>query len=126
MYYNTVEAIFWESKKEPSRPLKFKVGHGSFLENGFKVTLRSKTNVLSIWKKKFSVFSNFWVTKLKPLFGKVRENIKSCLNQNLVIGSFLENGIEATLSSKLNVPSIWKGHFSVFWKFLHDEVETVF
>ena len=44
----------------------------------------------------------------------------------MVIGSFLENGIEATLSSKLNVPSISKGHFSVFWKFLHDEVETVF
>ena len=99
---------------------------GSFLENGIGATLSSKTNILGIWKGHFSVFANFWVTKLKPFSGKVRQSMQNYLNQNLVIGSFLENGFEATLSSKTNVLSVWKGHFSVFYKFLSDEIETVF
>ena len=63
---------------------------GTFLENGFEASLSSKTNVLSVWKWYFSVFSNFWVTNLKPFSGKVRQNIKNCLNQNLIIGDFLD------------------------------------
>ena len=74
----------------------------------------------------FQYFANFWLTKLKPFFGRVMQNIKNCLIQNLVIGNFLENGFDSTLSSKTNVLSVWKGHFSVFCKFLSDEVETVF
>ena len=80
----------------------------SFLENGFEATLGSKTNVLSIWKGEFLVFYNFWVTKLKPCFGKVRQIIKNSLNQNLVIGNFLKNDFEASLSSKTNSVGIWK------------------
>ena len=71
-------------------------------------------------------FPNFWVTKLKPFSGKVRQSIQNYLNQNLVIGSFLENGFEATLSSKTNVVSVWKVHFAVFCKFLSDEFGTIF
>ena len=41
-------------------------------------------------------------------------------------GTFLENGFEVTLSSKTNVVRVWKRHFSVFCKFLSDEVETIF
>ena len=74
----------------------------------------------------FQFFANFWVTKLKPFSGKVRQSIQNYWNQNLIIGSFLENGFEATLSSKTNVLSVWKVHFSVFSKFLSDEVETIF
>ena len=43
-----------------------------------------------------------------------------------MIGSLLENGFEATLSSATNVLRVWKKHFSIFCKFLSDEVETVF
>ena len=71
-------------------------------------------------------FANFWVTKLKPFSGKVRQSVPNYLNQNFVIRSFLENGFEATLSSKRNVLSVWKGHFSVFWKVLINEVEIIF
>ena len=71
----------------------------------------------------FQFFANFWVTKLKPFSGKVRQ---SYLNQNLVKGSFLENGSEAIMSWKTNVLSVWKVHFSVFCEFLSDEVETIF
>ena len=99
---------------------------GSFLENGIGATLSSKTNVLGIWKGHFSVFANFWVTKLKPFSGKVRQSMQNYLNQNLVIGSFLENGFEASFSAKKNVVSVWKEHFSNFGKSLSDKFETIF
>ena len=76
-------------------------------------------------KSIFHLFSNFWVMKLKPFSGKIKQNVQNYLNQNLVIGSFLENGFEAILSSRTNVLSVWKEHFSVFCKFLSDEVETL-
>ena len=74
----------------------------------------------------FQVFANFGVTKLKPFFGKVRQRVQSYLNQNVIIGIFLENGFQGTLSWKTNVLKVWKGHFSFFCKFLRDEAETVF
>ena len=64
--------------------------------------------------------------KLKAFAGKVGQSFQNYLNQNLVIGSLLENGFEATLSSKTNVLSVWKKHFLVFCKFLSDEGETIF
>ena len=73
----------------------------------------------------FQFFGNFWVTKLKPFSGKVKESVQNYLNRNFVIGNYLGNGFEATLSSKTNVLNVWKGHFSVFWKFLSDEVKTI-
>ena len=81
-----------------------------------------------IWafeKSIFQIFVNFWVPKLKAFSGKVRQSVRNYLNQNLVKESFLENGFAATLSSKTNVLSVWIAHFSVFCKFLSEEVETV-
>ena len=74
----------------------------------------------------FQFFASFWVTKLKPFSGKWKQSLQIYLNQNLGIRTFLENGFEAALSSKTNVVSVWKEHFSVFWKFLRDKIETVF
>ena len=74
----------------------------------------------------FQFFGNIWVTKLKPFPGKLRQGVQSCLNQNLVVRSFSGTGFEPTLSSKTNVLRVWKEHFSVFCKFLCDEVETFF
>ena len=71
-------------------------------------------------------FPSFWVTKFKLFSGKVRQGVKSYWNQNLVIRTFLENSFRTTLSSKTNLLSVWKKHFSVFCKFLSDEVETIF
>ena len=71
-------------------------------------------------------FPSFWVTKFKLFSGKVRQGVKSYWNQNLVIRTFLENGFGTTLSSKTNLLSVWKKHFSVFCKFLSNEVETIF
>ena len=68
----------------------------------------------------FQVFANFWMMKLKPFSGIARQSFQNYLNQNLVIEIFLENGFAATLSTKTNVPGLWKGHFSGFCKFLSD------
>ena len=84
---------------------------GSFLENGFEATLRPKTHVLSAWKRHFSLFCKFLSEKVETIFWEVRQDLQNNLNQNLAIGSFLENGFEATLSSKTNVVSVWKGQF---------------
>ena len=77
-------------------------------------------------KSIYQIFVNFWVTKLKPFSGKVRQSVQNYLNQNLVIESFSENRFEAILNWKTNAVSVWKEHFSVFCKFLSDEVETIF
>ena len=74
----------------------------------------------------FQFFASFWVTKLKSFSEKVTQSLQNCLNQNFVVGSFLENSIEATLTSNANVLCVWKEHFSVFCEVLSDEVETVF
>ena len=77
-------------------------------------------------KSFFQFFANVWLTKLKPFSRKVRQSVQNYLNQNSVVGSLLENGFEATLSSKANVLSLWKNHISAFCKFLSDKVETAF
>ena len=87
---------------------------GSFLENGFEAALSSETNVLSVWKRHFSVFVNSWVMKLKPFSGKARQSLQDQLNSKLVIVSFIGNGFEVTMSWKTNVLRVWNGHFSVF------------
>ena len=74
----------------------------------------------------FQFFPKFWVRKLKPFSGKLRQSVQSYLNQNLGIVSCLENGFGATLNSNTNIVSVWNGRFSVVWKFLSDEDETIF
>ena len=74
----------------------------------------------------FQFFANFGVTKLKQFSRKVRQSVQTYLNENLVIWSFLENGFGVILSSKTNALSVGKEHFSVFCKYLSDEVETIF
>ena len=93
----------------------------------------------------FNFFAHFSVNNLKMFLGKAMQSIQNCKKSKLDLESILENGFEATLrakadvqnlwvmklklltvSSKANVLHVWKGNFSVFWKFLIDEVETVF
>ena len=81
--------------------------------------------VLKLLRSQKQVFHKFLIDEVETIFCKVRQGAENCLNQNLVTGSFLENGIEATLRSRTNVLSIQKGLFSVFCKFSSDKVETV-
>ena len=118
-----VETIFWENEAKHSKYLNQNLVIRSFLENGFEATLSSITNVLSVWKGYFSVFCNF----LSNEVGKVRQIIKNYVNQNLVIGSFLENGLEfETWTQKQIFWAFETRHFSVFCNFSSDAVETIF
>ena len=98
----------------------------SFSENGFEATLSSKTNVLRVRKGHFSVFSKFLSDEVQTYSANERHNVQNYSNQNKVIESLLQTTFEATLSSKANVLSVWKRQFSDFYKFLSDEIETVF
>ena len=122
-----VENFFWESEAERSKLFKSKFRHMKLLRKWFWSYLECKSECSERLKKAlFSFLQVFWVIKLKALSGKVRQNIKSYLNQNLIIGNFLEKCFEANLSSRTNVLSVWKRHFSVFIKFLSDEVDLFF
>ena len=80
----------------------------------------------AITKVIFQFFSKFLSDKVETIFWEGEAKHSKLFNQHLVIGSFLENGFEATLSSKTNVLRIWKEHFSFFCNFLSDKVETIF
>ena len=101
--YEEVETFFWGSKAKSSKLFVLKFGHRKFLEICFEVTLRLNMNGLSVWKWHFPVFCKFLSDKMKPFFGKARQNIKYCLNQNLLIGSLIKNGFKATWRPKTNV-----------------------
>ena len=77
-------------------------------------------------KSIFQFFADFWVAKLKQFSGKVRQSVQNYLNQNFVIGSFLENGFKATLSSKTNVLTFKKGLFQFFANCWVTKVEPFF
>ena len=106
-----LKSFFEKVRQRLENYLNQNLGIGRFLENGFEATLNSKTNVRSFENSIFWFFISFWVTKVKPFFGKVRRSIKNYLNQNLVTGSFLEKGFEDTLISKTNVLGVYKEHF---------------
>ena len=87
-------------------------------EGSWKMVLKlpwAKKEMLWAFEKSiFQVYANFSLMKLKPFFGKDRKSIQCYLNQNLVIGSLLENGFEATLNWKTSFVRVWKEYFSVF------------
>ena len=107
-----VETIFWESDAKRSKRFKSKFGSMKLLTKWFWSNLQLKNECSEYLKRTFFLFffffcfANIWVTKLKPFSGEVRQSIQDYLNQNLVIGSFLENGFEATCSLKMNVLSV--------------------
>ena len=104
-----VETASWESEAKHQKVFKSKFYHMKLLRKWFWSYLELKNECSDRLKTVFfSYFANFWVTKLKQFSGKVRQNIKICLNQNLVIGAFLENGFEPSLSSRTNIVGIWK------------------
>ena len=109
-----VETVFWESGAKPSKLFKSKFGQWKDLTKIFSKFLELKTNVLTIWKSNFEFFANLWMAKLEAFFGKVRQSVQNYLNQNSVIQSFLKKYFQGISSSKPNVLSVWKDHFSVF------------
>ena len=129
-------ASFWATKLKPfSAKVRQSVQSylndnlviGSFLEKCSKAILIWKTNALSVWKENFSFFYKFLSHEVENIFlGTFTESFQNYLNQNLVIGNFLENCFGAILSSKANLLSVWKNHFSGFCNILSDKVAAIF
>ena len=113
-----VKTTFWENEAKGSKLFKSKFGHRKLLRKWFWSYLELKNECSEHLKKTFCKFlQNFWVMKLKPFSRKVRQSVQSYLKKNLVIGNFLENGFDTTLSWKTNVLSLWKKLFPVFSNF---------
>ena len=114
-----VETIFWEIEPKCSKVFQSKFGYRKLPRKWFWRYLKLKNKGSERLKRAFSsFFASFRVTNWESSSVKVRQSIEKYLNHNLLIGSFLENGFEGTLSSKTKVLSVWKDHFSPFWKFL--------
>ena len=125
-YKDNVATIFWEVRQSAKKYLNQHLVIGRFLEKGFEASLKWKRMFWALEKTILKFFASFWVTKLKPLSKKGRQSVQNYVKQTLVIGSFLQRYFEGILSSKTNVLIVGKGHFLHFWKFLTDEVETIF
>ena len=98
---------------------------GSFLENSFEAILSSKMSVVIVWKEQCSVLCKFLSDKVERISWESEARRWTLFISKFGHKSFVENGFEATLSWNTNVLSLWKEHFSVFCKFLSDEVETI-
>ena len=113
--HDDTETVFWEYEVKPSKVFKSQFGHKQLLRKLFSSYLELKNECSKGLKRAFFIFfAYFWVVKLKTFCVKIRQSAEMYLNKNLVIGSFLETIFEAILSSKTNVVSVWKEHFSVF------------
>ena len=86
----------------------------AFLKMVLEQSWSQKRMLWAFEKVIFQSFANIWARKFEPSSAKVGECIKDCLNQNLAIGSFLENSFEATLSSKRMLCVFRKGIFQIF------------
>ena len=110
-----VETILWESEAKRLTLFKLEFCHTKLLRKWFWSYLELKNKFLWAFENSiFQFFANFSLIKLKAYFWKDRQSIQGYLNQNLVIGGFLENSFKTTLSSKTSVVSVSKEHFSVF------------
>ena len=98
-----VETIFLKTETKRSKLFKWKLGHNKLLRKWFWSYLELKHEYCQ--RLEWAFFSCLQVFEWWSW------------NHFLVIGSVLENGFDATFSSKVNVPRGWKGHFSVFFKF---------
>ena len=86
---------------------------GCILVNNAEYIFSWNKKLVSLWKWHFTDFWNFWSDDVEIAFpGKT--------NQNLVIGSILENGFEATFMSKSNILNLW-----ICCYFLSSKVETI-
>ena len=112
-----------ESKTKFSKLFKFKVCHWRQFRKWFSSYPEKKQQQMFGMSENsiFHIFGNFWVTELKVLFGKARQNLENYLSPKFVMGSIL-----VTLKSKTNILGVWKWRFLLFCKFLSDRAENIF
>ena len=118
-----VQTVFWEREAKHSKLVKSKIDHRKLLWNWLWSYLRLINEYSRPLKR--TVISKLLSYELETVFWTVKQSVEKYLNQKLIIGSLLESDSQAIWSSKMNVLRVWKVYFSVFCKFLNDEVKTV-
>ena len=85
-----VETIIWENEAKHQKVFKLKFSHSKLVKKWVKSFFELKNKHCSGVKTAYVIFYKFWLTKLNPFSGKMRQNMKLSLNQNLVMGTFCE------------------------------------
>ena len=116
-----VEIVFWESKLEPLRPFKFKVGQMKVFIKWFWNDLVIKNECSVHLEREIFSFLQFLIYEVEAIFWESEAKFSKLSESKFGHMKLLKNCFEATSSSKVNVLSVWKGHFSVICKFLSDE-----
>ena len=86
----------------------------------------SKTNVLSVWKEHFSVFCKLLSDEVETISWESEAKRSKLFNSKFGHKELLRKWFWSILKLDTKIVCVWKGYFSVFYKFLSDEVETVF
>lgn len=108
---NQVEIIFFRKLKKFFLAVKIKILSWQTLSKEVLKQLWDKKERLWIYGKDiFCFFANFWSSS--SLFSnKVRENLCKFWNEKFIINNDLKNELDATLTSKMNVYSVYSRHF---------------
>ena len=85
-----VETIIWENEAKHQKVFKLKFSHSKLVKKWVRSFFELKNKHCSGVKTAYVIFYKFWLTKLNPFSGKMRQNMKLSLNQNLVMGTFCE------------------------------------
>ena len=113
-----------KARQSVQKSLNQKLVMVSSSENGFEAT--GKTWMLWAFENGILGYLQISQWQSRNHSTESEKRHQNYLNWNLVIRSFLQNRFQATLGSKTNVLSVWKGIFMFFWKFLSEEAETIF
>ena len=123
MVYNFVQVFEWRSRNDFLEKqlylqnclnVKFFIRH--FVENGFKAALRSKVNLLSVWKLYFPIICNIFCYEIETIFWETNSDPSKLFQSKYVHGNHFRKWFYATFMSKTNVLSLWKWRsFPNFW-----------
>ena len=86
----------------------------TFFENGFGGTLRSKTNVLSVWKNHISVFGNFLSDEVETICKESEANLSKLFKSKFGHRKLLRKSFWSYLYLKKERPERLKKRFSIF------------
>ena len=77
-----VEIVFWKSDTKHSGVFKSDFGHSKLMRKPFWATWSPKTNVMSVWKKHFSVFCKFFTDKVVTIIWQIEVKRSKLFNSN--------------------------------------------
>ena len=120
------EIIFWESEATRSKLSKSTFDHRYFLRKWFQSSLELNNQYCVGLKIAFLVFCKFLIDEVETIFWESETNRSKLFKWKFGHRKLLIKWFWSYLEIKTNVLSVLKEHFSVFCKFLIDEVEIVF